>query len=325
MSGAGARPAEDLLVRADQFVRLGRLAEAATLIRQAAQIYASQGRAEDQARCLVLASSAARMAGEISSAQADAEVAGRTAEASSTAAQAVAEVAESLIAAGRPAEAIGKYSAALDVLHRSGMHEASIEAVLLRKRGLARALADEVDAAIDDLEAAAEEFGAANQPRAQRAVLVEVATLATERGTRRRGRGARERARATAVRANDHEALVDLDLLDASVAVTNRDLDLALGLTQRARQRALDGFAPIKYLSAAIALSELHDLRGEREGAYEALSTAWATLADLMGSDAARAVVQPRVQMLVDRWGADEFRRVKEGYEARRRAELGRG
>jgi hypothetical protein len=78
----------------------------------------------------------------------------------------------------------------------------------------------------------------------------------------------------------------------------------------------------VKYLSAAIALADLHNLQQDREGAYAALSTAWATLGDLMEPDAARTVVQPRLQFLVDEWGVDEFRAVKVRYETRRRAEL---
>ena len=189
--------------------------------------------------------------------------------------------------------------------------------------GLAHALAARPDEALDDLQAAAEQFAAAGLPRAERAVLVEAATLATERSTPQRGARLRAWARTAAARAGDQEAEVDLDLLDAALAVTGEDLDRALSLTWRARQRALDGVAPVKYLSAAIALAELHDLRGEHGSAYEALSTAWATLADLMGSETARAVVQPRLQLLVDRWGVEEFTAVKKRYEARRRAQLG--
>jgi tetratricopeptide (TPR) repeat protein len=323
-STAALPPAERLLTQADQLVRLGKLAEAAPLIRQAADIYATEGRQDDEARCLVLASTAARMAGAVSVAQEHAEAAGRSAPGGSrTAVSASAEVAESLLAAGRPDEAIGKYTAALELLHSSGIGEPAVEAVLLRKRGLARALADDIRGAIHDLESASDEFGVADQPRAQRAVLVEAATLATERSTPARGYELREQARTEAARANDYEAQVDLDLLEASMAVTRRDLGTAFTLTQRARRTALDGVAPIKYLSAAVALADLHDLRGEREAAYETLSTAWATLADLMDSNTARAVVQPRLQVLVDRWGVEEFRAVKQRYEARRRAELG--
>ena len=96
-----------------------------------------------------------------------------------------------------------------------------------------------------------------------------------------------------------------------------------MGLTLQARQRALEGSVPIKYLAASVALSDLRDLRGEREDAYEALSTGWATLVDLMGDDAARAVVQPRLQRLVQRWGVPQFRAVKTGYEQRHRREVG--
>lgn len=317
-------PAEQLLTEADHLVRTGRLVAAAALIRQAAQVYAAQGRADDESRCLVLAATAARLGGALSAAQADAETARRNPSTDpATAVQAVAELAESLLAAGRPVQAIGEYTAAIEQWRDTGGSEPGVVAVLLHKRGLAHALADQADEAIDDLEVAAEHFAAAGLPRAERAVLVEAATLATERSTPQRGARLRAWARTAAAKAGDHEAQVDLDLLEAALAVTRRDLDGALTLTERARQRALDGVAPVKYLGAAIALSELHDLRGEHGSAYGVLSTAWATLADLMGSAAARAVVQPRLQLLVDRWGVEEFTAVKARYEARRRAELG--
>ncbi|GAA3701100.1 hypothetical protein GCM10022204_17370 [Microlunatus aurantiacus] len=320
---AERHPAEQLLTEADHLVKTGRLVAAAALIRQAAQVYAAEGRAEDEARCLVLAATAARLGGALSAAQADADGARRAAPADpETAVQAVAELAESLVAAGRPVQAIGEYTTAIE-RWRDSRGEPGALAVLLHRRGLAHALADRPDEAIDDLQAAAEQFAAAGLPRAERAVLVEAATLATERSTPQRGARLRAWARTAAARAGDQEAEVDLDLLDAALAVTGEDLDRALSLTWRARQRALDGVAPVKYLSAAIALAELHDLRGEHGSAYEALSTAWATLADLMGSETARAVVQPRLQLLVDRWGVEEFTAVKKRYEARRRAQLG--
>jgi tetratricopeptide (TPR) repeat protein len=315
-------PAERILRQADQLVRLGKLTEAASMIRQAAEIYAAADQTDDEARCLVLAATAARLGGAASAAQTDAAAAVRAAPAqSSAAAQAAAELAESLLAAGRPIAAIEEYTSAIDRLP-SGVTQASARAVLLRKRGLAHALADHPDVAIDDLEAAAGLFSSSGRPRACRAVLVEAATLATERATPERGSRLRQRARTAAERAADHDAQSDLDLLDARQAVTRGDLESAIELAVRARQHALDAVAAVKYLSAAIALAELHDLHGEREAAYEALSTAWATLGDLMGSDAARTVIQPRLEILLERWGAQDFRAVKAGFEARRRAGL---
>jgi hypothetical protein len=164
-------------------VRLGKLAEASGLIEQAAQIYSAECQVDDQSRCLALAATAARMAGAVSAAHADAvESCGIASPGSATAVQAAAEVAESLVAAGNPIDAINGYTRALEQLHASCAPQPAVEAVLLRKRGLAQALADMPDDAIADLEAAAVAFRAADQPRARRAVLVEVATLATERG-----------------------------------------------------------------------------------------------------------------------------------------------
>jgi tetratricopeptide (TPR) repeat protein len=315
-------PGERLLAEADAMVRRGRLAEAVQLIRQAAELYDADGRADDAGRCFTLAATAARLAGAPAGAVRDATQSVRVATDQTASARAFAELAEALLAVGKPFDAVAKYGAALDLLAGSGERQPALRAALLRKRGLACALAGRPQAAVADLEAAAAGFSDAGLGRAYRAVLVETATLATERLHPLGALPLRERARAEATNAVDYEALVDLDLLDATVAITAKDLDTALACTERARQRALDGVVPVRYVFAAAALAKLRDLRGEREAAYETLSTAWATLKDLMGRDTAREIVQPRLQALVDHWGVEQFAAVKQAYERRRRAEL---
>jgi hypothetical protein len=259
-------PAERLLAEADQHVRLGRLTEAASLIRQAAAVYASEGQTEDEARCLVLAATAGRLGGAVTAAQNDAAAAVRllpeptssvltssagtsTAGSSatgSTGVQATAELAESLVAAGQPAAAVGEYTNALERLPEPPA-EPLVRAVLLRKRVWRTLWPTSPTRPIDDLDTDARLFADGGLPRARRAVLVESATLASERSTAERGAWHHRRARAVAAEAADHDALADLDLLDARQAVTRGDLESAIGLTVRARQRALDGVSAVKY------------------------------------------------------------------------------
>jgi hypothetical protein len=78
-------------------------------------------------------------------------------------------------------------------------------------------------------------------------------------------------------------------------------------------------------MTAAIAIAELADSEGDRATAYESLAKAWVTLSDVLGGEAAKAAIQPKLQALQNKWGNDAFASVRSAYEARRRSELGRG
>jgi hypothetical protein len=54
------------------------------------------------------------------------------------------------------------------------------------------------------------------------------------------------------------------------------------------------------------------------------LSTAWATLSDVLGAETASSWIQPCLLTYQIRWGEADFRRAKGEYESRRRAELQR-
>jgi hypothetical protein len=131
----------------------------------------------------------------------------------------------------------------------------------------------------------------------------------------------RERARAAAEPAGDQHALADLHLLDAADAVEHGDVEGAMKAAVAAREAALAAVAPMSYVSAALAIAQLAEGRGDRGGAYAALASGWVTLGDLLGRDVARATFAPKLEELRSRWGAEEFARVKAAHDAQRRAD----
>lgn len=94
--------------------------------------------------------------------------------------------------------------------------------------------------------------------------------------------------------------------------------ELALG----ARDAALQAVAPLSYFAAAAALSQACQNLGQDEPAYAALTTAWATLADLLGAAIAQSWVAPLLHALRWQWGEQRFARVRSRYESQRRAQL---
>jgi hypothetical protein len=67
-------------------------------------------------------------------------------------------------------------------------------------------------------------------------------------------------------------------------------------------------------------IAELAEAAGNRQEAYAALATGWATLGDLLGSDAARLSFEPKLRDARARWGPMAFDEIKKAYEALRRS-----
>ena len=69
-------------------------------------------------------------------------------------------------------------------------------------------------------------------------------------------------------------------------------------------------------------MSDIANLQNERVTAYEALAVGWVTLGDLLGKEVAQATFAPRLRVLLEKWGKEEFIQVKKQYEERRRASM---
>lgn len=81
-----------------------------------------------------------------------------------------------------------------------------------------------------------------------------------------------------------------------------------LEVAERAARRAEDASA---YAAARLATARLHEEADERESAYLALATGWATLRAALGPEAARQTFEPAMAELLQRWGPEEFERVR--------------
>ena len=87
-----------------------------------------------------------------------------------------------------------------------------------------------------------------------------------------------------------------------------------------ARQGALDAGDPASYALAAQRAAQLAQAQGDTASAYARLATAWATLRDAVGPQAAQAACQPLLQALKADVGDSAFLAAKALYEARRKA-----
>lgn len=74
------------------------------------------------------------------------------------------------------------------------------------------------------------------------------------------------------------------------------------------------------YTGARIAIAQLLEEAGDRVGAYRSLAMGWATLRAALGLDVARDAFGPMMRACRQRWGHDEFERVKAAVEDEARA-----
>jgi tetratricopeptide (TPR) repeat protein len=315
--------AEALMLHANALVNAGQIAQARQELDEAAEIHRQRGRTYDEARCTHLAATLCRLEGHPTEARVRAERAAQLVEPGTPiAVSAATELGEIALLEGKTAEAADAYTRALASGEVAGMVDAA-RATLLRKRAIAlTASGRHRDAAKDLAMAQGLLLRAGDTTGAIRALIEEAAALQQGGFTADADR-VKVEARRMAEAAQDHVAQADLDLLDSTQAVTRRDVAAAMAAARSARQHALEGVAPILYVSASLAIAQLAEATGDRLGAYEALAVGWVTLGDLLGREVAMASFEPKLFELRERWGVDAFAEVKAAYEARRRAERG--
>lgn len=93
---------------------------------------------------------------------------------------------------------------------------------------------------------------------------------------------------------------------------------LALARYDEARQGALDVGDPLSYFTAAVEASHSAESLGDDVVAYGRLATAWGSLTDALGRDAAATTVRPELKALKERLGDERFQAAKEAYEHQR-------
>ncbi len=114
-------------------------------------------------------------------------------------------------------------------------------------------------------------------------------------------------------------AAVQRGMVGARIAWALGHPDDVLQRLDEARAGALEVRDPIAYLESSSQAAAVHMQRGEPVQAYGRLASAWVTLADLIGREAAARWVRPLMLELRAGLGEDAFDLVRANYEAERR------
>lgn len=295
----------------------GRFAGAAADLDEASEIHRRHEQTGERARCLHMAATAARMGGDLDGAATRAEVAIALVEdAGPVAVAAWTERGETAHAGGQFTLAGEYLDTAAERAEAAGLLPEHLANLHRRRAQSWMAAGSAVRAASCLLKArvVAEEAGLSTI--ALRAMIEEAAAWITA-GDLDEAEQVIEGAGREAGRLADDAALCDLELQRAALALHRGLVQDALACVRSARALALSAVHPVGYTAAAVAMSELAERLGDREGAYEALAVGWATLGDLLGPDVARASFEPKLRALVDQWGEAEFVRIRDAVSGR--------
>jgi tetratricopeptide (TPR) repeat protein len=318
---AGVVPDGAASVRAAQAaLEAGDLTRAAGELDAAAEAHGRAGDADGRARLLTQAAVLLRAAGRPGDAGQRARTAWDVATAWSTKRAAAVEVAEAAAMAGAEAEAAAWFRRATAPADDEPMERARLLLKLANIETSRRSFSAAVGAAGE----AARVLDGAGRPDGAMRARLEMAGGWLEGGNPEQAERVVGEVVAWADDAGDHALLSEAHLVLLSVALARDDHQAADACAVTARAEALAAGAALPYLTAASAAATLADGRGDRIAAYASLATAWVTLGDLVGRESARAMVEPVLLGMRDRWGADGFEAAKNAYESRRRAALGR-
>lgn len=301
----------------------GRLTEAAAALEEAARLHAQVGRAYDEARCLQLAASLRRMSGDTTGALA---LAGRAAAASPDdlplTVSIFAETAESSFVEGRYADAERAWTQAIETGRRGHLGDDGRSA-LLRRRAATRLAMNRVQDANADFDEAWGILHPKHGSDMAGFVRTEQADQLLRAGHATQAQHVLHDLEAEfAGRSMSPHLSAEFHLQKARLSRSAHRPDLTVDHARRAREAALEAVAPVSYFAAAVELAESLSAQEDREGAYAALATAWATLSDVLGRDGAKSWVKPVLLAFKIRWGADVFDQAKSSYETQRRAAL---
>jgi tetratricopeptide (TPR) repeat protein len=230
-----------------------------------------------------------------------------------------AESAEIAFSAGRYQEAIEAWTIALDRARESGLKEEGMSAIL-RRRAAVYVADRQMERAKADFDEAHQMLESAGANEAADFVLIDQAQLLsrvnqwdeTERIV------ARLETKLAGKEVSPH-LLAEILVLRAKIARARGNAPEALDYALRSRQAALEAVAPVTYFAASVEVAESHQAQNDFTDAYGTLTTAWATLSDVLGRDTARSWVEPCLLACQIRWGEEVFEKAKNEYEARRR------
>jgi hypothetical protein len=299
----------------------GRFTEARHLLDRAAAAQRRSGNEPGAAEALHLAALVSRIMGDPAGAQRRASSAAFLAPRGSRAAVgAETELAEVAAAQGRFRDAATSYREALRQARAGGRGSDELLRLVARQAQLLAQAGDAVGAnrAFQEVTAF---LGEAGDDRLLWAEVAQAAALqAGSRPDAAAALSADAARRASGL--GNHAAVAELALLDVARALEHDDVERAARSAAQAQAESLEAVNPLTYLVASVSLSELADRRGDRLQAYETMATALATLGDLIGRPQARALAEPQLLALRDRWGPVDFAAVKARHDDRRRAAM---
>lgn len=301
----------------------GHLVEAGDQLEAAAAIHRRRGSRYDEARCLQMAASLHRMGGNTAKALALVVRASAVAPPDQQLSIAIStEQGEIALAENRFGDAVHAYSSAIDEARRARLGAEGLSS-LLRRRALTSVAAGNLPAANGDFATAYDLLTAKSGRALAQFVRTEQADVLW-----RAGQFAEMERVVTALEDNlagteiSPHLLAELMVAHARLARSKEQWDGAIGFAERARNAALEAFAPVSYFAACVELAEATQAQGRYSDAYSILVAAWATLSDVLSDEAASSWVEPVLSAYLIRWGEPAFRDAKAEYERRRRSEL---
>jgi tetratricopeptide (TPR) repeat protein len=309
-----------LMQSAVSLIGQGQWRDAAHALEQAAQIHAQVGRAYDQARCLQLAATLRR-----SAAQPD-QAGSLLAKAAAVAPQdqplaisILSEQAEIAFANNHYEDAVAAYTRALNEARQSGLKPDGLSALLRRRAAASIALGNLREAAADFDEAFRLIHEISGRAIAS-FVRVEQSNWLWQYGHYHEMKQV-VIALETSLQGEESNSNLLSERLVAQARLSRvaGQFDVAIQHAERAREAALQAVAPVSYFAASVELAEALQSNGHYVEAYGNLTTAWATLGDLLGQDTASSWVEPVLFAYLMRWGEPVFRQAKSAYEAQRR------
>lgn len=321
-SGDPDQLASALVTHANTLTEAGDIVAARLALDEAVEIHHQQKRSYDEARCSHMAATLCRLEGKLDEAKHRATRAQALAQPGTPILTSVnTELAEIALVEQDLEGAAKFFEHAISEGQRAGLTNLAL-AQLLRKRAAALAISEKFDQAVQELDKAHARLKDAGEESLALRVLIESATACQRSGDKEHAKERLHHAINIANVQEDKLALADLHLLQSTQAIEARDFDAATQAVISARQYSLNAVAPLSYVSAAIALSEISELKGDRLAAYEALVVGWVTLADLLGREQAKSIFEPKLRDLNSRWGSAVFQKTKLAYEAQRKAQL---
>lgn len=319
--GKAAALADALVALAGPLVPEGRFAEARAALDEAATIHERLNQKDDERHCRQFSATLSRFLSDPEGARTRASrAAALSPEGSPGAVSAAAELGEIALAAGDAAAAAAAFGDSLRHAAGLGLRPPEVSG-LLRKRAAALAAVGDTGAAVTELDEAASLLESAGDSSNALRAGIEAVTALQNAGQIIEANERRARLFTRARELADDHALADLELLESAAALDCREpavAPVALAAATRARDHALRANAPVSYVAAVVAIAELGDQLGDRLGAYGALAAGYVTLDDLLGAEAGRETFAPRLRALQQKWGAEEFQRIKSAYEAQR-------